>query len=97
MPPPTLSAATLMTSAAEAEILDFAIDWGGSGGAVETFQLDTLAGTPMRLEPSLQFLSITNDSIRNTGIFFGDSSADGRFGTGHTVGNEVSRNALRLP
>ena len=86
-----LAAATLMTSVAQAEILNFAIDWGGPGGAVETFQLNTLAGgVDGSGTPPYVFFSITNDNFGNNGIFFGDSSAGGWFGTGPTAGNVVS-------
>ena len=85
-----LAAATLMTSAAQAEILNFAIDWGAPGGAVETFQLDTLAGGVDASGTAFVFFSITNDNFGNTGIFFGDSSAGGWFGTGPAVGNVVA-------
>ena len=85
-----LTAATLMTSVAQAEILNFAIDWGAPGGAVETFQLNTLAGGVDASGTAYVFFSITNDNFGNNGIFFGDSSAGGWFGTGPTTGNEVA-------
>lgn len=85
-----LAAATLTTSVAQAEILNFAIDWGGPGGAVETFQLNTLAGGVDASGTAFVFFSITNDNFGNNGIFFGDSSAGGWFGTGPAVGNEVA-------
>ena len=85
-----LAAATLMTSVAHAEILNFAIDWGGPGGAVETFQLDTSAGGADASGNQFVFFSITNDNFGNNGIFFSDSSAGGWFGTGPTTGNEVA-------
>jgi PEP-CTERM motif len=87
-----LAAATLMTSAAQAEILNFTIDWGGAGGTVETFQLDSLAGAPdANGTPPYVLFSITNDNLGNNGIFFGDSLASGWFGTGPTVGGVVGQ------
>jgi hypothetical protein len=85
-----LAAATLMTSVAQAEILNFAIDWGGPGGAVETFQLNTLAGGVDASGTAYVFFSITNDNFGNNGMFFGDSSAGGWFGTGPAAGNVIA-------
>jgi hypothetical protein len=85
-----LAAATLITSVAQAEILNFTIDWGAPGGAVETFQLDTLAGGVDASGTAFVFFSITNDNFGNNGIFFGDSSVGGWFGTGPVVGNVVA-------
>jgi hypothetical protein len=87
-----LAAATLMTSAAQADILNFTIDW--AGGTVETFQLDSLAGGPDAAgTPPYVLFSITNDNLGNNGIFFGDSSAtaNGWFGTGLTGGGIVNQ------
>jgi PEP-CTERM motif len=87
-----LAVATLMTSAAQAEILNFTIDWGGAGGTVETFQLDSLAGGPDAFgTPPYVLFSITNDNLGNNGIFFGDISANGWFGTGPTGAGFVNQ------
>jgi hypothetical protein len=87
-----LAAATLMTSAARADILNFTIDWGGAGGIVETFSLDTTAGRADSLgTPPYVLFSVANDNILgNNGIWFGDSSVHGSFGTGPIVGGRVN-------
>ncbi|SHK60939.1 PEP-CTERM protein-sorting domain-containing protein [Bradyrhizobium lablabi] len=87
-----LATATLMTSVAQAEILNFTIDWGGVGGTVETFNLNTSAGVVDAAgTPPYVLFSITNDNLGNNGIFFGDSSVSGWFGTGPVVGGIVSQ------
>src|SRR5256885_12056709 len=61
---PIFAAATLITSVAQAETLNFAIDWGAPGGAVETFQLDTLAGGADASGTAFVFFSIRSEERR---------------------------------
>jgi hypothetical protein len=83
-------ATALETYPAQAEILNFSVNW--AGGTHETFAIDTTAGQPdgSGTPPYVLFNTI-NDSLGRDGIFFGDSSTNGWVGTGPIVGNIVSQ------
>jgi len=86
----TALATAFATCPAQAEILNFSVNW--VGGPHETFAIDTAAGqTDGSGTPPYVLFDTINDSLGRNGIFFGDSSVNGWVGTGPIVGNIVNQ------
>lgn len=80
---------TLVASVSQASVLKFTIDW--AGGPIETFKLDTTAGEIDGFgTPPYVLFPLIGDNLGYDGIFFGDASVSGFFGTGPVISNIVA-------